>query len=205
MSILSFFWRRSADNPGIYQIRNKKTGTVYIGSSVHITRRWKQHRESLDRGIHSNSMLQQDWECFGKRAFEFSVIEVVADEKMLTDREHYWTIQMQKVVPCYNIRVAGLGNRRYRNKLFREYGSWAPADFDMTNPCPTLSELTRFLSLNLLVTGEWLWTAEEIAHFLRGQELSEDEIISLVQHYREGFKSIPPTPASVPRPKGGWR
>jgi hypothetical protein len=46
---------------GIYQIRNRHTGRVYIGKSQNIFNRWLAHRSALNRGLHFNDELQGDW------------------------------------------------------------------------------------------------------------------------------------------------
>ena len=49
---------------GIYQIRNKINGKIYIGSSADkkgILQRWKQHVKDLKNNIHHNKHLQTAW------------------------------------------------------------------------------------------------------------------------------------------------
>lgn len=72
---------------GIYQIRNRHTGRVYIGKSRDIASRWLAHRDALDRGLHVNEHLQGDWEIYGEGAFEFTVLEVVSEFKSLWNAE----------------------------------------------------------------------------------------------------------------------
>lgn len=47
--------------PGVYQIVDTKTGRFYVGSSVNVAKRWRQHRDRLARGSHPNPMLQALW------------------------------------------------------------------------------------------------------------------------------------------------
>lgn len=64
---------------GIYSITNIMTGQVYIGESLNIQKRWKQHLENLKSGTHHNYKLQQSWnewvEEWGEDVFQFKVIE----------------------------------------------------------------------------------------------------------------------------------
>lgn len=60
---------------GVYQIRNTKTGKVYIGSSNNIGRRWREHLSELRAGAHFNDRLQRDWGQFGEGAFRMEVVE----------------------------------------------------------------------------------------------------------------------------------
>lgn len=53
---------RDFDIAGVYMIRNKKTGRVYIGSSIDIQERIKVHRASLANHHHENRLMQADFD-----------------------------------------------------------------------------------------------------------------------------------------------
>jgi len=94
---------------GIYQIRNRHTGRVYIGKSRDIPSRWLAHRNALDRGVHVNEDLQGDWEVYGERAFEFTTLEEVIGLKALQNAEArhlavvsnpYNVVQVLEIAEC---------------------------------------------------------------------------------------------------------
>jgi group I intron endonuclease len=90
---------------GIYLIRHRESGNSYVGSSVNIPTRWKQHRYVLRRGNHPAKYLQNSWNKYGPDAFEFSVLEEVAGQSRLIEREQAY-IDLWK--PVYNVaQVAG--------------------------------------------------------------------------------------------------
>ncbi len=60
---------------GVYMIRNLVNGKRYFGSSLNCQSRLNGHRGALRRGNHTNIALLQEWNAFGKDAFEFAVIE----------------------------------------------------------------------------------------------------------------------------------
>lgn len=75
---------------GIYAIRNKINGKVYVGSSKSVHYRWGQsHRPFLRKGDHPNDHLQHSWSKYGEDNFEFEVIEE-CDESLLAEREEHW-------------------------------------------------------------------------------------------------------------------
>lgn len=80
---------------GIYQIRNKIDGKIYIGSSKNIHVRWNSHISAFKRGDHANIHLQKAWEKYGSDAFEFSILERVNDLNNLKNREQYWMDKLQ--------------------------------------------------------------------------------------------------------------
>jgi len=92
---------------GVYAIRHKPTGTVYIGSSLCLRRRWQSHQSRLHSGVHPNSRLQRDWLRDGPTAFEFAVLTTVpwGDRELETAEANILrAIQQEGSVPTYNPR-----------------------------------------------------------------------------------------------------
>ena len=97
-------------NCGVYQIKNKNSGKIYVGSSVNIKRRWKAHRFHLNRGTHDSKWLQNSWDKNGQDAFEFSVLVVCSSDMVL----FYEQSLINGLNPAYNtLKTAGstLGHR----------------------------------------------------------------------------------------------
>lgn len=80
----------SENNCGIYKIINIINGKCYIGSSIDIKRRWKEHNRNLIKNNHINVHLQKSWNKHGKSSFLFEIIELVGDIKNLVIREQYY-------------------------------------------------------------------------------------------------------------------
>ena len=59
----------------IYQIKNKKTGKIYIGATTAFPSRQIDHKSALRTGKHENSALQEDCNKYGLDVFEFEMIE----------------------------------------------------------------------------------------------------------------------------------
>lgn len=60
---------------GIYKITNTENGKVYVGQSVDIAKRFKEHKKLLRKNAHINYRLQDDWNVYGEDAFSFDVVE----------------------------------------------------------------------------------------------------------------------------------
>ena len=74
---------------GVYAIRHKDSGRVYVGSAKDIHARWAGHVRDLERGRHGNSYLQNAWSRHGSDAFEFVIIETCdADERIVREQAH---------------------------------------------------------------------------------------------------------------------
>lgn len=61
---------------GIYQILNTENNKRYIGSSVQVEERLKQHKRALVRGNHDNDYLQRAWNSSDKVCFKFELLVV---------------------------------------------------------------------------------------------------------------------------------
>lgn len=59
--------------PGIYSIKNKVNGKIYIGSSNNIQKRARKHLQLLRKGNHSQH-LQNAWNLYGENNFEILVL-----------------------------------------------------------------------------------------------------------------------------------
>lgn len=68
---------------GIYSIVNKVNGKKYIGSSININNRYKQHIAMLKRGRHHSIALQRAWDKYGKDQFELVIICMAPEEYLL--------------------------------------------------------------------------------------------------------------------------
>lgn len=58
---------------GIYTITNEENNMVYVGQSIDILRRWSEHIYLLDNNKHDNFILQNDWNKYGIRSFNFKI------------------------------------------------------------------------------------------------------------------------------------
>jgi GIY-YIG catalytic domain len=105
------------DTSGVYQIRCKRNGKIYVGSATNLRARWDTHRRDLRKGSHPNRYMQQAWKLYGEMSFELLVLEYV-DAMRLLEAEQRWIDQ----TGCtdrrigFNVRLdatsAGLGIAR---------------------------------------------------------------------------------------------
>lgn len=85
---------------GIYKIVNKETGKTYIGQSVNIERRFKEHCCKKDL------VIDQAIEKHGKENFEFEIIEE-CDVSQLNEREQYYIQLYNTYQKGYNCHSGG--------------------------------------------------------------------------------------------------
>lgn len=89
---------------GIYKVTNKVNGKVYIGQSVDIGRRWRQHMTAED-DIYFHNAIQK----YGVDNFIWEVIEKCKKSE-LDERESYWIEYYDSYNKGYNCTKGGEGN-----------------------------------------------------------------------------------------------
>lgn len=89
---------------GIYKILNKITDDFYIGSSVDLNKRFKEHTRHLNTNRHSNIFLQRSYNKYGSNSLQFVVLLYCEPQELL--RYEQWFID--NLCPTYNIcKIAG--------------------------------------------------------------------------------------------------
>ena len=98
------------ESTGIYGIRNIKNGKIYIGQTKeNFLRRYLHHQWKLRDHSHDNPFLQEDWDEYGDKCFEFVVIELIDDYSQLDAREIYYIQYYKDLGLAYNILGGGGG------------------------------------------------------------------------------------------------
>ena len=85
----------------IYKITNKINNMVYIGSSIDVERRWRQHKEASinEKDHHYNYPLMIAFREFGIANFTFEVIETLNNWEEIIKAEHNWIIKENCIFP----------------------------------------------------------------------------------------------------------
>lgn len=92
---------------GIYRLYNTKNGKSYVGGTVRLGNRRRQHFSDLKLNKHGNSRLQEDYNQYGKLCFEFQILERLSshEDAVVIANEQKW---MDLLKPEYNInQMAG--------------------------------------------------------------------------------------------------
>lgn len=91
-------------NSGIYTITNNTNGHRYVGSSVDLKKRFRDHHHYLRNEKHDNSHLQRAWIKYGHLAFKFQILFYCDPEMCITFEQ----MAMDALRPEYNIApIAG--------------------------------------------------------------------------------------------------
>lgn len=98
-----------AKTAGIYKIHSTSTGRYYIGQSIDVNIRIKEHWNSLLLGVHPNSELQKLWTTYGEADFKATLVAAAPEglssaerQIWLGDSETHYINQGRKYGSCLN-------------------------------------------------------------------------------------------------------
>jgi hypothetical protein len=80
---MKFIYGTSAKSAGIYQIKNTKTGRLYLAATISFQHRWHEDKIALDAGVFHNTALQRDYIKYGHAAFQCSIVKVCDPQLLL--------------------------------------------------------------------------------------------------------------------------
>ena len=106
---------------GVYKIENTVTGDFYIGSSIDVKRRWREHKRPSVWNRYSKHPLYSDMQKYGVDKFDFQILAEVEIEQLKETEQEF--IELLK--PTYNnINAKGWDVKRYkehRKEYYKEY------------------------------------------------------------------------------------
>jgi len=95
----------------IYVITNTVTNDMYIGSALNPKKRWYNHITTLEKNKNSSTLLQRNYNKYGKENFTFDIIEIVKDKNKLIEREQVWIDFFNPKLNILKIAGSRLGSK----------------------------------------------------------------------------------------------
>lgn len=109
---------------GIYLIYNHISEKGYIGQSVNIGRRWKEHKSQLKLNKHHCPYLQNSWNKYGAKEFSIICLELLSrDGKILTEIEDRYMELYKEFL--YNSTKAKLSSYGFEKKKISGEDMWS--------------------------------------------------------------------------------
>jgi len=90
---------------GIYCIVNRTNNKRYVGSSIDVKNRFRQHRHCLKNNKHCNKHLQASWNKYGESNFSFRIHSVLENSDNIIEDENYWINHYDCINNGYNQRL----------------------------------------------------------------------------------------------------
>jgi hypothetical protein len=111
---------------GVYQIRCKQNGKIYVGSAVDLRRRWDVHRRTLRDRVHHNDHLQHAWNTYGEENFEFEVLQFVNAAELLR-AEQEWIDRTDCTHRKIGYNISALASTQYEKTPLAWHGFCDPS------------------------------------------------------------------------------
>ena len=93
---------------GIYKIEHKETGKSYVGLSVDIFKRWKEH-SNFWQAKKNWSVIKKALHKYGLENFTFTILEECLKDE-LNEKEKHWIKELNTISPNgYNMTAGGEG------------------------------------------------------------------------------------------------
>ena len=96
---------------GIYYIKCKVTGAIYIGKSENIYRRFNRHKYELCRNNHKNMYLQRAYNKYGEDSFIWGIIEECNSADLNFKERYYIKLYKDMGNILYNMTDGGDGGK----------------------------------------------------------------------------------------------
>lgn len=99
---------------GVYCLLNNITGDCYVGSSINLYNRLRQHKNSLYKSCHENQILNRSVSKYGIDNFSFKILKYIfiIDKEILSKKEQYY---IDILNPKYNILKDAYRNSSYKH------------------------------------------------------------------------------------------
>lgn len=164
---------------GVYMIRCTPNGRVYVGSSIDTKARFREHRRALRLGRHHSRLLQRAWSKYGEAAFEFSLIEFVADAGNLLAREQAHIDALGAANPATGMNILPVaGSPRGIRRTAEQRNAMRATMLSLPNlgeRVERMAAATRGKKLG----PRPLHVRQKIAARLHGRKLSNDHVVKL--------------------------
>jgi len=141
---------------GIYAILNQATGKGYIGSSINMARRCREHHRKMSAGTHESPKLLADCATYGVQAFRFVVLDRCAPEE-LPHLEEEFIAEFNAVEDGYNT-LSGPFSYGFRGGHHRPDSRAKMSEAGLRRPPPSLETRQK-----LSVSAKAQWTPESYA------------------------------------------
>jgi len=106
-------YKQTVTPMGVYQIKNRVNGKVFIGSSKNLPGKFNSHRFQLKQGSHMNRALQKEYTRFGEENFSFDVLDNLEPKE---DPQYDYTMDLAVLEAMWIEKFQPYGERGYHKR-----------------------------------------------------------------------------------------
>jgi len=98
---------------GIYQITNKMTGKILVGTALNLKGMINSNQFALKTGRHFNKELQEDFTKYGIKAFDFKVLDIL---KPSGEPDRNYTEELSVLEEMWMEKIKPYGEKGYHTQ-----------------------------------------------------------------------------------------
>lgn len=189
---------------GVYRIEiNNKS---YIGSTVNIHQRWKQHKTNLNCNRHDNQYLQNAYNKYGNAKFEILENMPNATDIELRNRENYYMklyhaeYNIQNSITNFNIKPVYQFD--LNGNLIKRFSSVYEASMELHISASNISHAAQENEKLTRTAGGYFWRYTTQIKFDDDKRWHKIHVYNLLGYYLWTFKSSKECIEQMNLPKG---
>lgn len=177
---------------GVYRII--VDGKSYVGSSVDVYRRWKQHKRTLEAGTNDNSKMQKAYDLTHQIKFELLEELYDVDAETLVDRENYY---IAKYKAEFNINKASINKNEkaiyqfnLQGELINRYSSIRIASIATGISTSNIMHAAQENEKLTRTAGGYFWRYTDNINFSRDERTTYVYVYNLKGDFLCSYESI---------------
>lgn len=190
---------------GVYRI--EIGGKSYIGSSVNINQRWRQHRTNLKCGRHDNPYMQNAYNKYKEAKFELlEEMPGVTDEELREKEAYYlklYSAEYNIQEPTTNFNIKSVYQFDLNGKFLKMYPDIYTAAEELGISSSNIQHAAQENEKLTRTAGGFFWRYTREITFEKDKRWHEIHVYSLLGDYIWTFKSSKDCveQMNLPRPK----
>jgi len=106
-------YKQTIQPMGVYQIKNKKNGKIYIGCTKNLPGKLNSHKFQLKNGLHLNKEIQKDFNEIGEEGFSFDILDHLKPKE---DLDYDYTEELKTLEEMWIEKLQPFNEKGY-NKI----------------------------------------------------------------------------------------
>ena len=106
-------YKQTIQPMGIYQIKNKKNGKIYVGSAKNLQGKLNSNKFQLKNGLHFIKEMQNDYNEIGEELFSFDILDYLKPKE---DLNYDYTKELKILEEMWLAKLQPYNEKGYNTK-----------------------------------------------------------------------------------------
>ncbi len=109
-------YKQTIQPMGVYQIRNKRNGKLYIGSTKNLLGKLNSHKFQLKNNLHINLEMQKEFNEIGGEGFSFDILDCLEPRE---DLNYDYTEELKMLEAMWLEKLQPFNEKGYNKRKNR--------------------------------------------------------------------------------------